>query len=53
MKRPNYEIENYCRGCKIIYPKNVFRCTTCHMLLAIKPSSGVRNKKYQARKPRI
>jgi len=53
MKRPNYEIENYCRGCEIIYPKTVIRCTECHYLLARSPSSAVRKRKYQAKKARM
>lgn len=45
MKKPNYEIENYCRGCKIIYPKTVSRCSVCHRLIATVPNTGIRDKK--------
>ena len=51
--KPNYEIENFCRGCKIVYPKTVIRCTVCHRLLAHTPVAAINRRKYQERMPRM
>lgn len=55
MKRPkpNYEIENYCSYCEIVYPKPQVRCDICHHKVRTHPAAGIRNHKYQEAKVRI
>ena len=51
--KPDYRINNFCSGCKIVYPKTEFQCAECHRYLRTKPRRGLRNRKYQELKPRI
>jgi len=53
MKKPDYRINNYCRRCRIVYPKDKSKCDNCNHFLKRSPSSGLRNKKYQELKKRI
>ena len=53
MKKPDYRINNYCRRCRIVYPKDKSKCDNCNHFLKRSPSSGLRNKKYQELKKGI
>ncbi len=44
--KPDYHIENFCRHCKICYPKDIIRCTECHFLLRTRPGASINRQKY-------
>ncbi len=53
MTRPNYDIENYCAGCNIIYPKTVTMCNDCGMRVRTRPHSSVTKQNHLDKRPRI
>jgi hypothetical protein len=40
----NYETQNYCSICVIVYEKDILRCLDCNKMLRMKPRKKYRTK---------